>query len=423
VWNGVIDRHPAAILQCVDPQDVVAGVKAARAHDLPLTVKSGGHMTTGHAVCDDGLVLDLSPMNRVEVRSDGRTVKVAGGATWADVNAQALPSGLLPPGIPLDVGVGGFTLGGGLGVTARVEGLAIDNLQAVDLVTADGRLITATEDEHSDLFWALRGGGGGFGIVTSFTFNCRRGGRALLVGQAMYPVDAAGAYLRYFREQMAQLPDALYPVVSFITIPDLPGLPENLPGTPALSVYVMGVGDPADVAATLQDFMAFGDPLLASTDVVDYADLFAPFVIPKGERHHWESVFLNKLSDELIDTLLAEVLPLPTPGTAVNFYGLGGAIDEVGADETAYAHRGSRLLFHITTHWTEASDDEANVAWTRDLHSIVRPFGNGGEYLNNQTDNTPERVRAAFGKHYDRLIRIKQTWDPEDVFRSPHLSR
>jgi len=372
-------------------------------------------MTTGHAVCDDGLVLDLSPMNSVEIQVDERIVRVAGGATWADVNAKALPNGLLPPGIPLDVGVGGFTLGGGLGVTSRVEGLAADNLLEVDVVTAEGDIVTASADENSDLFWALRGGGGGFGIVTSFTFRCREGSRESLIGQAMYPVDAAAGYLRYFREQLDQLPDALYPVVSFITIPDLPGLPDDLPGTPALSVYVMCVGEPAKVEAPLQDFMAFGDPLVALTDVVDYADLFAPFVIPKGERHHWESAYLDELSDELIETLIAEVLPLPTPGTAVNFYGLGGAIDQVAADDTAYAHRGSRFLFHITTHWKDAKDDDANVAWTRDLHAAVRAFGNGGEYLNNQTDTTPERVQAAFGKHHDRLSAIKQTWDPGNV--------
>lgn len=423
VWNGVIDRHPAAILQCIDAGDVVAGVNAARSHDVPLSVKSGGHMTTGHAVCDDGLMLDLSPLNAIRVDPDRRTIKLGGGTNWNDANAEALPHNLLPPGIPLNVGVGGFTLGGGLGVTARVEGLAIDNLLEIDVVTAEGTIVTASADEHRELFWALRGGGGGVGVVTSFTFQCRRGGRESLVGQAMYPVDAAGAYLRYFEEQMDRLPDVLYPVVSLITIPDLPGLPEDLPGTPALSVYVMCVGEPTDVEAPLQDFLEFGDPLLASTDVVDYADLFAPFVISKGERHHWKSVYLDELSDDLIESLIAEVLPLPTPGTAVNFYGLGGAIDAVGTDETAYAHRGSRFLFHITTHWTEALDDEANIAWTRDLHSIVRPFGNGGEYLNNQTDATPMRVQAAFGTHHDRLSDIKHTWDPGNVFASAHPSR
>lgn len=420
LWNGLIDKHPDVIVQCAGPADVMTTVEFARAHDRPLSVKGGGHMTTGHAVCDEGIMVDLSPMNGVRVNPTAKTVRAQGGATWDQVNHETLPFHLLPPGIPLDVGVGGFTLGGGMGVVARKHGLAVDSLREVDVVTASGELVTADPEQHPDLFWAVRGGGGNFGVVTSFQFDCFEEPPECLTGQLIYSLDDAAAVLRHVRETMGDLPDALFPVLSLISIPEMPGVPEALVGQPGLFVYVMCVGPPEEVAAPLDAFVAFGDPVLSVTDTVPYSRLYDPFKIPKGQRHHWESAYLDDLSDAFIDDFLEEAVPLPTPTTAVSIYGLGGAIRRVAPDATAYAHRAHPYLFHVTTHWTDPADDARCRTWTRRVHEAVRAHGPGGEYINNQTEHTPGQVRAAFGEHYDRLATIKATWDPENLFRENH---
>ena len=368
LWNGRVDKHPDAIVQCAGTADVMTAVDFARTHDRPLSVKAGGHMTTGHAVCDDGIVVDLSPMNGIRVDPTAQTVRAQGGATWDQVNRETLPFHLLPPGIPLDVGVGGFTLGGGMGVVGRKHGLAVDNLREVDLVTARGDLVTAGPERHPDLFWAVRGGGGNFGVVTSFLFDCVEEPPECLTGQCIYSLDDAAAALRHMREAMGDLPEALFPILSLVSIPEMPGIPEESVGQPGLFVYVMCVGEAEEGADALDAFLHFGSPLVHVTNTVPYASLFDPFKIPNGERHHWESAYLDDLSDEFIDVLLQDAVPLPTPTTAVNIYGLGGAISRVSPDATAYAHRAHPYLCHVSTHWTDPADDARCRTWTRGVH-------------------------------------------------------
>lgn len=418
IWNAAAQAEPAAIARCTGPADVIRVVEFARENDVALSIKAGGHMTTGDAVVEDGLVLDLTPMNGVRVDRRNGTVRVEGGAVWEEVNHEALSQGLVPPGIPETVGVGGFTVGGGMGVTGRAVGLAVDNLREVDVVTADGELVTASEDEHPELFWAIRGGGGNVGVVTSFEFDCIEAPRECLVANLLYPIDDAAEYLRHFREVAPDSPESLFPIASLITIPAIPDLPADLHGELAVSAYVMGVGEQDDLTEPMESFAAFGDPLVEAVYPADYTELYEPFAVPSGQRHHWESVYLDDISDGLVGTLTEEALPMPTPETGINIYGLGGRINRVPAAATAYPHRDAQYLLHITTHWTDSEMDEDCRAWTRELHASLREHGTGGEYVNNQTDSEPERVRSAYGANSERLAAIKAEWDPENLFRS-----
>lgn len=418
IWNGAVERDPAGVVRCEGTEDVLAALEAVTEHEVPFSVKSGGHMTTGHALVEDGVVLDLGPMNGVDVDPDGRTVTVGGGATWDVVNEAALEHGLVPPGIPDTVGVAGFTLGGGMGVTCRLTGLACDTLRSAEVVTATGEVVTANEDENEDLFWAIRGGSGNVGIVTAFEFDCVEASRECLVANVLYPFDGATEYLEYFDEEAPALPEETFPTAAVMRVPEIPDLPEDLHGELAVAGYVMGLGSGNDLEAALDSFADFGDPHVAAVYPVDYTALYEPFEIPGGHRHHWESFYLEDLTEPFVETLLDEALPFPTPQSNVAIYALGGAINRVASDATAYPHRDARFAVHIQGHWLEESDDEACVGWTRDLHETLRAFGTGGEYVNNQTDTDGDRVRAAFGENYDRLASVKAEWDPADNLRS-----
>ena len=416
LWNAAAETDPAAIARCAGPADVMQAVTFARETGTPMSVKAGGHMTTGQALVEDGLVLDLSPMNGIRVDPDAGSIRVEGGAIWEDVNHEALRHGLVPPGIPESVGVGGFTTGGGMGVVCREHGLAIDNLREVDVVTADGDLVVASEERNEDLFWAIRGGGGNFGVVTSFEFDCAEAPREVLVANLLYPIEEMDAYLRYFRETVPETPNDLWPIASLLTVPELPDLPEELHGNPAVNGYVMGIGDPDEVEEPMEEFTDFGDPEVKAIYPADYTELYDPFSVPTGHRHKWESVYLDTVSDGLIETLQEDALPMPTPQSVVSIYALGGAINEVAADATAYPHRDASYLAHIQAHWTEPGEDTTNRQWARELHGAAAEHGTGGEYVNNQTDDAAERVRAAYGANYDRLVEIKNEWDPENLF-------
>lgn len=418
IWNGAARENPAVVVQCETTEDVVAALEAVTDHDVPFSVKCGGHMTTGHAVVADGVVLDLTPMNGVAVDTGAGTVAVGGGATWDVVNETALEQGLVPPGIPDAVGVGGFTLGGGMGVTCRLNGLACDNLLSAEVVTPAGEVVTASEDRNRELFWALRGGSGNVGIVTEFEFDCVEASRDCLVANVLYPFDGAAEYLEYFNEAAADMPAETFPTAAVMTVPELPDLPEELHGELAVAGYVMGVGSDDALEAALDSFADFGNPHVAAVYPADYTELYEPFKIPDGQRHHWESFYIDDLDGAFIETLLDEMFPKPTPQSNVAIYGLGGAINEVAGDATAYPHRDAQFAVHIQGHWLDESADEECVEWTRELHETLRAFGTGGEYVNNQTDTDEERVRASFGENYDRIAEVKADWDPEDRLRS-----
>ena len=418
IWNGAVERFPAIVVQCETTEDVVAALGTVTAHDIPFSVKGGGHMTTGHAIVEDGVVLDMAPMDGVDVDARAGTVTVGGGATWDVVNAAALEHDLIPPGIPDAVGVAGFTLGGGMGVTGRMNGLACDNLRSAEVVTATGAVVTASENENEDLFWAIRGGSGNVGIVTGFEFDCVEASRECLVANVLYPFDEAAAYLEYFNDVAPEMPEETFPTAAVMTVPELPDLPDELHGELAVAGYVMGIGSGEDLEEALESFAEFGDPHVAAVYPADYTDLYDPFEVPSGHRHHWESCYVNELDETLIETVLDAAIPMPTPQSNIAIYGLGGAIDRVTSDATAYPHRDAPFAMHISGHWLDESDDDACIGWTRDLHETIREFGTGGEYVNNQTDTDDGRVRASFGENYDRLAEVKARWDPEDRLRS-----
>lgn len=418
IWNAAAESYPAIVVQCRETQDVVVAIEAVTAGDAPFSVKGGGHMTTGHALIDDGVVIDLAPLNDVTVDPAAGTVTVGGGAVWEDVNGQALEHGLIPPGIPDAVGVAGFTLGGGMGVTGRMAGLAADNLRSAEVVTASGEVVTASEDQHADLFWALRGGSGNVGIVTAFEFDCVEGSRECLVANVLYPFEGAADYLEYFNEVAPELPAETFPTAALMTVPPIDDIPEELHGELAVAGYVMGVGDDDALEGALEDFTDFGEPYSALVYPADYTELYAPFKVPDGQRHHWESCYFDELGERVIETLVDEMRDPPTPLSSIAIYGLGGAINRIEADATAYPHRSANFAAHIQGHWLEPADDEACIAWTRAAHETLRSLGTGGEYVNNQTDTDEGRIRASFGENYDRLAAVKAKWDPADHFTS-----
>lgn len=417
VWNGLFDKEPALIVRCTGVSDVMEAVNFGRECELPLAVKGGGHGMTGHAVCDDGIVIDLSPMDSVRVDPNEETVRVRGGATWEAVNHEALHHELLPPGIPMSVGVAGFTLGGGMSPLSRTRGLAIDNLRSVDIVTADGELVHASEEDHPDLFWALRGGGGNFGIATSFEFECFDMNTEFKTADLLFPVDAASDVLRFTSEAKSEAPDELSFGPHFYSVPEDHDFPQHLHGETVVSLSLTYIGEPDEAAGPFEPFLEFGDPIVRTTEITPYTELYSYFPGEAGERNYWKSLYLDDLSDDLIETLVDEALPVPTSETIVSIYGLGGAVNRYEPEATAYPHRDASHLVHITTRWSDSAKDEAYVDWTRELHKSLRPYGTGGEYVNNQTDDACERVRAAYGDNYDRLVDVKNEWDPDNLFR------
>lgn len=416
VWNGAVDKRPALIVRCAGTADVMQSVEFARQHDINLSVKSSGHMTTGNAVCDDGIVLDMSEMDAVRVDPNERTVRVQGGATWAQVNHETIPFGLLAPGSPREVGVAGFTLGGGQGYLARTHGLACDHLREVDVVTANGDLVTASEDVNEDLFWALRGGMGNFGVVTSFEFDCFEMNTEFMTGEVLYPLNDAPAVLRLFRDSVDTAPDELLSWVSLIIIPEMEGIPLEHHGEPGIYVQLTYVGDPAEAEDAFEPFLTFDDPVVQSTAIKPFPEVELDEEMPPGIRRHWESVFLNELSDELIGLLVDEAESLPSPLSSLTVFWFGGAVSRVERDATAFPHRDASFLLMLGAGWSDPADDESNQLWVRELLEEVSRHGTGGEFVSLQTDTGEERVRAAYGDNFDRLVEIKRIWDPENLF-------
>lgn len=419
LWNGMIDRRPGLIARCRGPADVLACVRFARERDLPLSVKGGGHGAPGRAVVDDGLVIDLGPMRSVLVDPVARRARVQAGARLGDLDHETQAFGLATTGgVDSRTGVAGLTLGGGLGHLARKHGLALDNVLGLDVVTADGEFVRASEEENPDLFWALRGGGGNFGVVTTFDFRLHEVGPQLAVAQAYHPFDSAYEALSFYREFMSEAPDEINCLPLIMRVPPVAPFPEEQHGRLTVALVVTHAGDPDEGRRALEPVVEFGDPILAFVDAMPYTALQSAFDAgaPDGARYYAKSQFLRELPDAAIDAIIGKVERLPGPLSMVFLETMGGAIGRVDPAATAFPHRTAAYNFSIQGGWVDPADDDEVMAWCRDFHAALTPWSTGGVYVNYLSGDESERVTEAYRDHYERLVEVKDVWDPDGVF-------
>jgi hypothetical protein len=411
LYNGMINRHPALIVRCAGVADVLAAVDFARAHDLLVAVRGGGHSVAGFSMCDGGLVVDLAAMRSVRVDPVRRTARAEGGTTWADFDHETQAFGLASTGgIAPTTGIAGLTLGGGIGYLNRKHGLACDNLISADVVLADGRLLTASATENSDLFWALRGGGGNFGVVTSFEYQLHPVG-PVLAGVVLWPLEQATEVLRFYREFSLAAPDELR----------LDAILGTSPIGPSVAIITCWCGPLEEGERVLGPLRAFGPPAVDTIAAVPYKTIQALLesmgYVP-GQLDYWKSSFFRELSADAIDAIVATVHPTPTPLCAVAIEHVGGAISRVAPTDTAFSHRDAQHSFLAVGVAVDAAEAEAVTAWSRKQWEAARPYLEEGVYVNYLTeDEGAARVRSAYGVNYERLTAIKTKYDPSNLFR------
>jgi FAD/FMN-containing dehydrogenase len=419
VFNAMVDRYPSYVVRPTGAADVMAAVDFAREHDLLLSVKGGGHNFAGTAVCDDGLTIDCSRMDGVRVDPEARTARVGPGATWADFDHEAGAFDLATTGgLVSTTGVAGLTLGGGQGYLARKHGLTVDNLRSVDIVTAAGDLVHASDEENPELFWALRGGGGNFGVVTSFEFDLHPVGPEVLAGPIFHPYEDAREALRFYREFTADAPDELACYALVVRVPPEEPFPEARRGDPAVAFAVCYAGPLDEAEDAVEPLRAFGDPTLDGVGPIPYPALQRSFDdgSPAGHRWYTKAHYLDGLPDDAIDTILEFTDPFPGPLTQVGIEPMGGAIARVDATATAFPHRDATYSLGIWPGWADPEADDDVVAWARAFHEAMAPYADG-VYANYLDRDETDRVEAAYGENYERLVEVKDRWDPENRFR------
>lgn len=418
LYNAMIDRRPALFAQCASPDDVAKALRFGREHELPIAVRAGGHSVAGVSVCDDGLVIDVRPMDEIVVDPDARTVRVGAGCRWAAVDAATQAHGLATTGGRVSTtGVAGLTLGGGSGWLERKHGLACDNLVAVELVTPDGEFVRASDDEHQDLFWALHGGGGNFGVATAFEFRLHPVGPEVFALLTFHRADRGREALAVFRDYMQSAPDEVGTALGYLTGPPEDFLPPELHGEQLIvlaGIYAGPVQEGEEMLAPLREF---AQPAADSSGPMPYAEFQCTLDDPPGYRNYWTAEYLAEVSDAALD-VITEHSELTPPGPSQSFIvPWGGALARADADATPLRGRDAAWVVHPFGLWEKAADDEANVAWGRAFRDAVKPFATGGVYLNFIGDEGEERVRAAYGDHYPRLAAVKARYDPDNVLR------
>jgi FAD/FMN-containing dehydrogenase len=420
VWNATVDRRPALIARCASEADVQAAVRFAAAHRMLVSVRGGGHHIAGHAVAEGGLMIDLSGLRAVQVDAEQRTATVAAGALLGDVDQATQAHGLaVPLGINSTTGVAGLTLGGGFGWLSRRHGLTIDNLLSARIVTADGSVRVASSEAHPDLFWALRGGGGNFGIVTSFDFKLHPVGPAVYSGLVVYPFNQARKVLHAWRAFTADAPDELSVWAVLRKAPPLPFLPVEVHGQEVVVMALLYSGAAEEGERVAAPVLRFGEPLGVAVGPNPYAGFqtaFDPLLAPGG-RNYWKSNNFSTISDAAIDVIVASAAALPGPECEVFVAQLGGAVERVAADATAYAGRDARFIMNVHGRWADPGDDERVRTWARQVFQQTAPHATGSGYVNFLTEDEGERSAAAYGVNHARLQAIKRRYDPGNLFR------
>ncbi len=422
VYNAMHERRPTLIVRAAGVADAIAAVRFAGEHDLLLAVRGGGHSIPGFGTCDDGLVLDLGRMRGMRVDPERRTVRAEGGCTWADLNHATNAFGLATTGgIVSTTGIAGLTLGGGLGYLARSCGLSCDNLVSADVVTADGTMHVVSEKDEEDLFWAIRGGGGNFGVVTSFEYRLHPVGPEVMVAFVLYPGDLTKEVLRFTNGYMAQAPDEVSPLSFLGRVPQAEIFPEESHGEPFVALLAVYAGSVEEGEEVLRPLRELGEPIADLSEPMPYveAQKLLDEDYPDGGRYYWKSVNVSDLDDEAIEALIAHAEAAPSDHSTIDVWYQGGAMSRVGAGETAFGDRSAPYLLGIEANWEEPEDDEANVAWARETVADMRRFSDGGTYLNfpGFLEEGQEMMRDAYGENYERLVALKNEHDPANLFR------
>jgi FAD/FMN-containing dehydrogenase len=420
IWNAMIDRKPALIVRCANASDVVQAIRFAREHQLLVSVRGGGHNIAGFSVCEGGLMIDLSPMKAVTVDPQRRTAKAEPGALLGDFDKATQAHGLATPlGINSTTGIAGLTLGSGFGWLSRKYGLTIDNLIAADVVTADGRTLRASATENPDLFWGLRGGGGNFGVVTSFEYQLHQVGPEVLAGLIVHPQANARELLNEYRRFNAQAPDELTTWVVMRKAPPLPFLPQEVHGTDILVFATCYAGSVADGEKVVAPLRAIGKPIADVVGPMPFANWQAAFdpLLAPGVRNYWKSHNFAKLDDALIETILRYVGNLPSDASEAFIGQMGGATSRVARDATASQVRDAAYILNVHTRWDDKKDDARAMAWAREFFEATKPYAAEGVYVNFMPEDETDRVRSAYGRQYEKLVELKRVYDPQNLFR------
>ena len=423
VFNAMIDRRPAVVVRAVNAGDVMAAVNLARENSLDLSVRGGGHSVPGFGTNDGGVVIDLSRMRGVRVDPAASTARAEGGATWGDFNAATYAFGLATTGgVVSTTGVAGLTLGGGIGYLTRGFGLSLDNLISADVVTADGRFLTASERENEGLFWALRGGSGNFGVVTSFEFRLHPV-KDIYGGPMFFELSEVGNILRFYREYIADAPEQMGAFPAFQIAPPLPFIPEDRHGDTFIAIVACWAGPVEEGDKAFQPFHDVAPVVAEHVGPMPYPALNGAFdaLYPPGQlQHYWKASFVKELTDEAIATHMEHGPQIPTVNSAMHIYPINGAAGRVAPEATAFAYRDASFATVIAGMWPEPSQNDANIAWVRSYYDAIAPHSEEGGYINFMSGDDQERIRANYKGNYDRLVQIKRTYDPDNLF---HLNQ
>jgi FAD/FMN-containing dehydrogenase len=423
IWNAMIDRRPAVIGQVTNADEVSHIIKFARKNGLEISIRGGGHNIAGNAVCDNGVMIDLSMMKNVRVDAQKRRAYVEPGATLGDFDKAAQMHGLATPvGINSTTGIAGLTLGGGFGWLTRKYGLTIDNLVSAEVITADGTKLRTSENENADLFWAIRGGGGNFGVVTEFEFALHPVGPEILAGLIVFPFSQAKQVLTQYQKFVESAPEELNVWAVIRKAPPLPFLPENVHGKEVVVLPIFYTGNSAEGEKLIEPLRSFGDAYgehMGTQPYVEWQQAFDP-LLTRGARNYWKSHNLKELQDGVLDAIVEFAGKLPSSQCEIFIASIAGAANRVSADSTAYCHRDAKFVLNVHGRWDDVAHDEMGIAWAREFFKASAPYASAGAYVNFMTEEEGDRVAAAYGSNYERLIQVKKRYDPENVF---HLNQ